>query len=103
MDTVAANHNLYNAEMIPAALALYRHAIELHLKAMRGVLAKKIPSTFEICRGHNLAELWGPIESYLSSSGLTFEDGQLHYRVAQVIKEFNYVDEYGDKISIPGF
>ena len=101
VDTIEENRNLYNAEMIPAALSLYRHAIELHLKSMRCALAEKISPRLRFGRTHNLVELWEPIESYLSSIGLIFEDGLLHYRVARIVQEFNDLDEYGDRFRYP--
>ncbi len=38
LDAIETEYNAYTAEMLPVALSLYRHAIELHLKAMRQIL-----------------------------------------------------------------
>jgi hypothetical protein len=45
--------------------------------------------------------LWEPIEGYLLSVGLQFEDGLLHYRVARFVREFDDIDEYGDRFRYP--
>jgi hypothetical protein len=101
IEQISAEHNLYNAEMLPAALFLYRHSIELHLKSMRRILVERRPNEFRIGQGHNLIELWMPIENFLTSLGITLEDGLLHYRVGQTVREFSDVDEYGDRFRYP--
>ncbi len=52
-------------------------------------------------RGHRLLDLWEPIEQYLTSKGLKFEDGQFHYRVRCLVREYDTVDEFGDRFRYP--
>jgi hypothetical protein len=100
-DAIAADENLFTAEMLPAGLFLYRQAIELHLKSMRCMLAERVSLKFKFARNHELLVLWLPIEEFLRAGGLKFENGSLHYRVGCIVREFSSVDRVGDRFRFP--
>jgi hypothetical protein len=99
--SIIQNYNLLHYEMLPAAVFLYRHSMELNLKSMRTRLATRVSRDFQFGRIHQLAELWSPIERYLESGGIQFVDGQLHYRVARAVKEVSDIDLNGQLFRYP--
>lgn len=99
--SIIENQNLLYYEMIPAAVFLYRHSIELNLKSMRTQLTSRVSEEFKFRRNHNLLELWRPIERYMTQGGFNFEDGLLHYRVACSIKELSDLDFDGQLFRYP--
>lgn len=101
VDEIVENFNVHTQQMLPAVLTLYRQAAELYLKSMRLHLKRGISSRFAFNKEHDLLELWLPIESYLRSVGFGFEDGILHFRVAELVKELSGADTYGDRFRYP--
>lgn len=99
--SIMEDYNQFNAEIIPAALWLYRHAIELNLKYVRSLLAERVSDEYRFGRTHDLLELWAPVEDYLKGIGLVFDSNTLHFQIAEVIKEFSNLDVDGQLFRYP--
>jgi len=101
VNEIIDKNNVISQQMFPAALALYRHSVELNLKSIRHQLTQKVSPEYSFLRKHDLVELWSPIEAYMLSVGFVFEDGALHYRVGKLVVEFAEVDGFGDRFRYP--